>query len=138
MDFKKKLKQRLYLAVAYLVLGLILLVTGITTGTDNYFFTAFGFAMLLMGILRLVQYRKITRDERTVRKQELTETDERNRMIAERARSWAFSFSILIAGVAVIVLSVMGYHEEALPFAWFVCGMTILYWISWAIIQKKY
>ena len=138
MDFKKKLKQRLYLAIAYLVVGLILLITGIITGTDNYFFTAFGFAMLLMGILRLVQYRKITRDERTVRQQELAETDERNRMIAERARSWAFSFSIILAGTAVIVLSLLGRHEEALPLAWFVCGMTALYWICQAIIQKKY
>jgi len=138
MEFKKKLKQRLYLAVSYMVVGLLLLIAGIGTGTDNYFITAFGFALLVMGILRILRHRKITRDDQATRQQELVENDERNRMIAERARSWSFSFSVLIAGVAVIVLSLLGYHEEALPLAWFVCGMTVLYWICWAIIQKKY
>ena len=80
MDFKKRLKQRLYLAVAYLAVGLILLFTGIVTGTDNSFFTAFGFALVIMGILRVLQYRKITRDERTVRQQELAETFGRERL----------------------------------------------------------
>ena len=138
MDFKKRLKQRLYLAVAYLAVGLILVFTGIVTGTDNSFFTAFGFALVIMGILRVLQYRKITRDDRSFRQQELTETDERNRMMAEKARSWAFSFSIILAGVAVIVLSLLGRHKEVLPLSWFVCGMTALYWICRAIIQKKY
>ena len=138
MDFKKKMKQRLYLAVAYIVTGLILLTTEIAVGTENYFFTAFGFALVTMGILRIGNYRKITRDDQSLRKQELTETDERNRMIAERARSWAFYLSILAVGILVLVLSLLGYHEEALPFAWFVCGMTVLYWICWIIIRKKY
>lgn len=138
MDFKKKMKQRLYLAVSYLVLGLILIIAAVTTTFQNPFFFSFGIAMVVMGFLRLIQYRKITRDSQALRKQELTETDERNRMMAERARSWTFSLSILIAGVAVIVLSLLGYHEEALPFAWFVCGMVVLYWVCWIIIRTKY
>ncbi len=138
MDFKKKLKQRLYIAVFYIATGLILLIAGIRTNADNYFFTAFGAALLIMGILRIHQYRKITRDDRTIRHQELIETDERNRMIAERARSWTFSLSIMAAGTVVIVLSLLGHHDEALPFAWFVCLMTVLYWICWNIIRRKY
>ncbi len=138
MDFKKKMKQRLYIAVSYIVAGLILLTVGLISGTDNYFFTAFGFTLPTMGILRIIQYRKITRDSQALRKQELEETDERNRMMAERARSWAFSLSMLGAGIVVIILSLLGRHEESLPFAWFVCGMTVLYWVCWTIIQKKY
>ena len=92
----------------------------------------------LMGILRLFQYRKITRNDQSMRKQELAESDERTRMIAERARSWAFSLSITGSGIVVIVLSLLGRHEEALPFAWYVCGMVVLYWISFVIIRKKY
>ena len=138
MDFKKKMKQRLYLAVAYIVAGLILLTAEIAVGTQNYFFTAFGFTLIIMGILRIGNYRKITRNDQSLRQQELTETDERNRMMAERARSWAFSLSVLAAGIIVIILSLLGYHDEAQPFAWFVCGMTLLYWVCWIIIRKKY
>ena len=138
MDFRKKMKQRLYLAVAYLAVGLILVFTGIVTGTDNSFFTAFGFALVIMGILRIIRHRKIMRDDQSLRKQELAESDDRLRMIAERARSWVFSLSVTGAGLLVIILNILGHHDAALPFAWYVCGMVVLYWICYSVIDKKY
>lgn len=138
MEFKKKMKQRLYIAVSYIALGLVLLAVGFTGKSDNYFFTGFGAALMAMGFLRLLRYRKVTRDDKSLRKQELAESDERYRMMAEQARSWAFSFSIMAAGILVIVLNLLGYQEEALPFAWFVCGMVALYWVCWCIVKRKY
>ena len=138
MEFKKKLKQRLYIAVSYIIIGLVLIVADALNHFDNYFFFSFGFALLIMGIVRIFRYRKITADDQSIRKQELAETDERNRMMAERAKSWAFSYSVLIAGIAVIVLSFLGKHDAAQPFAWYVCGQIGLFWICWLIIRKKY
>ena len=138
MEFKKKMKQRLYVALSYILLGIILLVAAFAGKSDNYFFTSFGIALMLMGILRLVRYRKITRDDTTLRKQEVEESDERTRMMAEKARSWSFSLSVTAAGVLVIVLNLLGYHEEAQPFAWFVCGMVAMYWLCWCMIKRKY
>lgn len=138
MDFKKRMKQRLYVAISYIVLGMIFLMVAIFSKTDNYFIQAFSIALLLMGISRIFSYRRIMLNEKVLRQRELAETDERNKMMAERARSWAFSFSIMIAGIAVIVLSLLGYHDLALPLSWFVCLMTLLYWICWNIIRKKY
>lgn len=138
MEFQKKLKIRLYTAVAYIVLGLIMILADIVKNSGNYYFFSFGITLMIMGVLRIFQYRKITRDDKTVRKQELKESDERTRMISERARSWAFSFSLLVSGIVVIVLSVLGHHDQAQPFAWYVCGMIVLYWIFWFILGKKY
>lgn len=138
MDFQKKMKQRLYIAVSYIVFGLVLILTDVLKHPDNSFIFTFGGALLVMGIMRIFRYRKITKDDQSMRKQELMETDERFRMISERAKSWVFSFSVMIAGILVIVLSLLGYQEQSLPFAWFVCGMIVLYWICWNIIRKKY
>ena len=138
MDFQKKLKQRLYIAISYIVLGLILIAAHIFSHSDNYFILPFGIGLLVMGILRIIRYKNITTDEKSIRKQELSETDERTRMISERAKSWAFSFSILVSGIIVIVLSFLGHHDAAQPFAWFVCLMVLLYWIFYAIANKKY
>ena len=138
MEFKKKMKQRYIIAVSYILLGLILLIAAFAGKSGNYFFTSFGTALIVMGILRLVRYRKITRDDRSLRNQELVESDERYRMMSERAKSWTFSLSVMAAGILVIVLNLLGYHEEALPFAWFVCGMVALYWLCWCIIKRKY
>lgn len=138
MDFRKKMKQRFYIAASYILLGLALVIADIAKGFENYFFFSFGFALLIMGIIRIIRYRKITQNDQALRKQELAETDERSQMISERAKCWVFSLSISAAGILVIILNLMGYHDEALPFAWYVCGMVVLYWICWNIVRKKY
>lgn len=138
MEFKQKLKQRLYIAVSYIVLGVILIAADMLNHFDNYFLLPFGIALLVMGFVRMVRYWRIAKDEKSIRKQELAENDERMRMLSERAKSWAFSFSIMAGGIAVIILSLLGYHDPALPFAWFVCGQACLYWICWNIVRKKY
>ena len=138
MEFQKKLRKRLYIAIAYLALGLVLNIAATVTGTDNYFFSVFGSAMIVMGLARILRHVRLVKSDSAVKRQEIAETDERNLMIAERARAWAFSFTVFGAGVAVIVLSLLGYHNVALPFAWLVCGMTLIYWICWHIIQRKY
>ena len=138
MDFEKKLKLRLNIGIAYCVLGAVLLVADILLDFENYFISTFSITLVLLGILRIVQNKRITKSEKTMHQREVAETDERNKMIAERAKSWAFSCSILLAGIITIVLSVLGYHDEAQPFGWFVCAMTTLYWIFWFVARKKY
>ena len=138
MEFKKKLKQRLWIAISYIVLGLILVIADAVNHFENYFFFSFGFALVIIGILRIIRHLKTMRDDQSLRKQELAESDERIRMIAERARSWVFSLSVTGAGILVIVLNILGHHDAALPFAWYVCGMVVLYWICFSVIGKKY
>ena len=138
MDYKKKLKQRLHVGLFYLALGLILMLVGIWIYSENSFVFSFGLAILVMGLHRILHYRKIIKDEKYMRKQELMEKDERLLMLSERAKSWVFSFSVMLAGLAVIVLSLLGYNDQAVPFAWYVCGMVVLYWIFWFILGKKY
>ena len=138
MDFKKKMKQRLYLAVSYIVFGAALALAALVTKSENQFLSAFGIALAVMGVLRLFQYRRITKNTDSLRKRQLAETDERNRMIAERAKSWTFSFSLMAAGIAVIVLSVLGKHNLAQPISWVMCGMVLLYWVFYHIANRKY
>ena len=138
MDFRKKMKQRLWIAISYIALGLILVIADAVNHFENYFFSSFGFALVIMGILRIIRHRKTMRNDQSIRKQELAESDERIRMIAERARSRVFSLSVTGAGILVIVLNILGHHDAALPFAWYVCGMVVLYWICFSVIRKKY
>ena len=138
MEFKKKLQARLYIAVSYIVVGLVLIAADALNHFENHYFASFGMTLVVMGILRLIRHRKITKDDASIHRQEVAETDERTLMMAEKARSWAFSYSVMIAGIAVIVLSLLGKHDTAQPFAWFVCAEVVLYWICWLILRKKY
>ena len=49
MDFKKKMNHRLTIAVVYILVGAVLVCIDLVNTTGNYFYFAFGFALLLMG-----------------------------------------------------------------------------------------
>ena len=138
MEFKKKLKLRLCYHLIWAVIGIALCLYWFLAEPNNSYSFALGGSFIVIGVIRFIQYKQTTGDEKAMRKQEVAESDERTRMIAERARSWCFYLSITGAGIWVIILNLMGRHEEAQPFAWYVCGMVVLYWICFIIIRKKY
>ncbi|MBP3683685.1 MAG: hypothetical protein J6J12_01815 [Oscillospiraceae bacterium] len=138
MEYKKKLKQRLFVNLAWAVFGGAMTLYWLLSGTDNAYSLSLGIAFIIMGIIRTVQYNHIVHDKKAMKEQETAEKDERNKMMSERAKSWTFSLSLFVAGDICIILSLLGKHEAALPFAWYVCGMTVVYWICWNIIRKKY
>ena len=137
MDYKKKLRSRLNIAITYIVLGVIFIVGTFITKTENDFISTFGFMMILMGLVRIRNYRIITKDEDTIRKQQIIETDERNISIVHKAKSAAFAVYTFILGAAVIVLSFIDMHEVAKWVAYSVCLLVVIYWICYFIYQKK-
>ncbi len=138
MDYKKKLKQRLYVNLGWAGIGALFILFWCIRQPENTYPLSLGIAFVIMGVIRTIQYRQTVKDEQALRQKELAETDERNQMMSERAKSWSFSISVFIAGNLAIILSLLGKQDLALLFAWFLCGMTLLYWICWNIIRKKY
>lgn len=138
MDYKKKLKQRLYVNLGWAGIGALNILFWCIRQPENTYPLSLGIAFVIMSVIRTIQYRQTVKDEQALRQKELAETDERNLMMNERAKSWAFSISVFIAGDLAIILSLLGKQDLALLFAWFLCGMTLLYWICWNIIRKKY
>jgi len=138
MDFEKKLKKRILTARIFLVLGPILMAVSIWQNLDNEFFFAWGTALMVIGIVRLRQYRKVMASPEAMRAQEVAETDERNIMLSSKAKSWAFGWYVLICGIAVIVLEFMGKVELATLLAFSVCALIVLYWGCYHVLKRKY
>lgn len=137
MDFKKKLKTRLYIAILYIVLGVMMIAGTFVSKTENSFISSFGFAIVIAGIVRIRNYRLITKNEETIRKQQIAETDERNLSIMHSAKNAAFSIYLLLSCTAVIILSLVNMHEAATRISYSVGLLVLIYWISYWIIRKK-
>ena len=60
MEFKKKLKIRLWVAISYIVLGIAMATVAIVSKTENQFISSFGLALTVMGIARVRNYFLIT------------------------------------------------------------------------------
>ncbi|MBR4881748.1 MAG: hypothetical protein IKU19_07425, partial [Clostridia bacterium] len=105
MDFKKRMKIRLWTNIIYIVLGVAMLAVGLITKTDNEFVSSFGLTLTVVG-LALIKKNIITSEEK-LKRREIAENDERNIAIVHKARSWAFSFYVILGCLAVIVLSLL-------------------------------
>ena len=137
MDFRKKLKIRLGVAIGYMALGAMMCALFCGLALKNEYISVLGAALITVGALQMVKYFRITRSEESVRSREIKEKDERNVSIAHRAKSMAFSMYILLACAASIVLGIMGRAQIAQVLSGNVCVMLVIYWVSYFIIRNK-
>ena len=94
MDFKKKLKVRLFTAISYIILGLALIITFNLIKTNNNFLSSFGFALVIIGVVHIRNYLMITKNEETIKKRQIAETDERNIAISSKAKAFHSLFML--------------------------------------------
>ena len=137
MEYRKKLRIRLIIAVCYIVLGLALALTFTFAEPSNSFFSGFGFAFVGVGIARVMQYFKITKNEDTINKQRIAESDERNIAISTKAGHTAFWVSAFCMTLAIVLLEIFKYGEMATALGFVMCVMLVIYFISYFIIRKR-
>lgn len=136
MKFADKLKVRLYSAFVIALIGIGLILTGVFTKTEMA--SSFGLMFFVVGIARIIQYKRITKNAGTLHKREVAETDERNVMLWTRARSMTFSVYVLLSAAAVILLYLLGRSEAARIVSYTLWSIVVIYWICYFIISRKY
>ena len=137
MEFKDKLKTRLYLALAYIVSGLVMIVVFNVMENGNEFLSTFGLVLVVMGIARWRNYRRITKTEESIKQQEILETDERNIAIIQKAKNAAFNLFVIILAVAIIVLQFLNMVQYVQILFGVMCLLLVIYWVSYWVIRKR-
>lgn len=138
MEFKKKIKTRIYLMTAYAIIGAVLCILGYTGKLTNDFVKSLGAALVVVGIVKIIQNARVLKNPEKLQKCEIAEKDERNIMIWEKARSLAFAVYLILAGTAVIVLYIFNMETAGQIVADTVCGFVAIYLICYCIVRKKY
>ena len=124
MDFKKKLRIRMYVAITYTVIGILMIIGANVLKADDTV-SAYGLIFTVFGIARLRNYFLITKNEESVRRREIA------------ARSVSFLVYVLAAAVTVIVLSLLDMQEAVQWVSYSVFALLLIYWISYFVIRKK-
>lgn len=129
--------RRVIAAICYIVLGAVLLVLGIMEMVDE-FWSGMGGALVVVGVLRMVQFFRYRNNEEYREKTEIAAKDERNHYIRNKAWAWSGYLFVLIAAVATIAFKIAG--QETLSFAasMAICLLLVLYWVSFLVLSKKY
>lgn len=136
MDYKKKLKRRLYLSVSYIIIGIIMIVVpkifNIESPSSGY-----GAGLIACGILLTAKSIKTLKSEENIKKQQIIENDERNIMINNKAKSLTFSVYVIISAIAVIILDLLNMSQLSTAIAFSICLLIIINLICYIVISKK-
>ena len=119
------------------IIGVMMFVGVNTTKAENEYISAFGFALAMVGVARIIQYLKITKDEDSIKKQKINETDERNLSIIQKAKSATFSIYLLISCAVVIVTALIDMPDVAKWMGYSQFVLVIIYWICYWENKKK-
>ena len=129
--------RRIGAVIVYLILGSILIALGIT-GVVDEFWCGMGTSLVLMGVLYLIHFFRLRKDEHYREREETERNDERNRFLRNKAWAWAGYLFVLVAAVCALVFRVMGQELLSVAAGFAVALIVLLYWISYVILRKRY
>ena len=131
------INRRLALGVVYIIVGVLLSVLSFVSIVDVWW-QSFGVAIFIVGIVDIIRYIKYRRNVEYKEKVDLSSSDERNRFLSMKAWSWAGYMFVIISGIGVIGFQIAGLRVWSIACSYCVCLIMILYWISYAILKRKY
>ena len=132
-----KLDRRIIAYVLYIILGAVLFGFSLVGVLDS-FWSGMGGALIVVGIIRITNIVRYRKDEAYREKKEIEANDERNRFIRNTAWAWAGYMFVVIAGIATIVLKVLGQDLLSQTVGITMCILVILYWLCYLALRKKY
>lgn len=132
-----KLGMKTILYILYILVGITLIILGLT-GILDAFWSGMGSGLLVVSALQIIRLVRLYKNSDYREKLETEVSDERNRFLRNKAWAWAGYLFVLTAAVGSIVLRILGQELLSSAAAWAVCLITLLYWISFMILRRKY
>ena len=129
-------KKNIY-PIVLLIAGLVLTGLGLAEIVDE-FWSGMGSALLVIGVIRLLRYYRLKKNDAYREKMETAVTDERNQFIRMKAWSWAGYLFIMVTALGTIIFRIMGQDLLSQVASGAVCLMLVLYWVSFFVLKKKY
>lgn len=135
---QKELKQKLYLNIALVVIGLVLIIIHWVCDTvHDGTFTGMGGGFLIVGILRIVQICKILKRDEEALKKFREDYDERTVMIYNKAMSMTMRICLMALVFVTVVMFLLEKTFVAWVILWILFGCMAVYIISYVIYSKK-
>ena len=129
--------KRMIANIIFIMLGVSLLGLGIAEIIDA-FWSGMGSALVAVGVIRIVHFVRFRKDE-TYREQfKIDTTDERHQFIQNKAWAWAGYLFVLAAAIFSIVFKLLGQDLLSISAGFSVCFMTVVYWLCYMFLNKKY
>lgn len=133
-----KVKNRTIYYAFIAILGISLFAASEIFGLMDTYWSGMGVGFIVISTLRLIQIHRYQNDDSYAEKMNVQNNDERNRFLAEKARSMTFYYSILIEAIALIVLRILKFTEASTIIGYAICIQLLIYYVSYLWLKRKY
>ncbi len=132
-----KFNRRMIANIIEILVGLSLIVLG-NMGAIEEFWSGMGTALVMIGVVYLIQQIRYTTDKEYKENREVENNDERKKFLRTKAWSWTGYLFFMFIACSVIVLKFAGLDHYMMIASGCTCFMMIVYWICFWILSKKY
>lgn len=139
-EYKQELKKRMKTMIVLFVLGALTLATMIVLiilkpeMLESYeagLFTGMGVGLMFGAVTGIIQLRNRMKNEESLKKARLAETDEREREISNRAMR--MTAKVMMTALYLVMLFCLFIAKEA---ALVMCGLILLFFVSYIVCRK--
>ena len=134
MEYKKKIIIRIVLFSVAIIVGVALTIIEFMRPTSH----SYGGVLTVLGVVEVVKYARILKNEDKLRDWEIREKDERIILMDRQANSMTIDIFAIAALVASIVLALMNYERESQIIMYVLCGLLLINIICREIVRRKY
>jgi Na+/H+ antiporter NhaD/arsenite permease-like protein len=132
-----KQNKRIIVSIMWVIIGMVLI--GLSfAGIVDTFWNGMGSGLLVVGIIQLIRFYRLQKNEAYREKMEIEASDERNHFIRNKAWAWAGYLFIFICALSTIVFKLFGQDLLCMVCSGAVCLMLVLFWVCLFILKKKY
>jgi len=137
--FMKVNKQILLYSVIFIcAVCLFIFTMFFSESGDDSFWNGLATGIIFICAVRIYFLFKYKNNEKYAKEINIQNNDERNRFLANKAKSIAFYLYMIVSGILVIILRAFGEIEASVILGYSVCGLLILYLVVYFVIRKKY
>ena len=138
----KIIKRKLIGSIICFTLGIIgLIFLAISSGTISEdlfsYISGFSSGIIVVGIVTLIKYTRVMKNQEMTKKIENANNDERLRIISNESMAITLRISLIVEAVISMICAVNNKMEIAECLGFAICFQIIVYLITYFIVNKK-
>ena len=129
--------ERVLMNVVWIFIGSILIVLSIMGKVDS-FYSGMGSALFIVGVIQLLRFYRLSKNELYRERLEIEANDERNHFLRNKAWAWSGYLFVFMATFTSVVLKMIGNNIASIVSAIAAIVMVLLYCVCYFVLKRKY
>lgn len=134
----KSINKKIIWSIILGLLGIVLLIISLFGNAKDATITGFALGITGVAIAKLIQFYRISRNPKLLKKYEIYQKEERAISIAEKSGRFTFLLTIFVEFIAIFVLILINQSEIASIVSYITSIQVVVYLIIYYYLSKKY